>query len=426
MASDGTALARDRPSGYDMLGTVRTIKMAFSGQVAVVGGGPSGLVAAIALAGAGVETLLFAPPPPGPDRRTTALLDGSVRTLETLGIWSAITPQTAPLARLRLVDGTRRLIRAPEVLFNAGELGLEAFGYNIENELLRSALWTAAAKLPALRMVEKSVTEVIPGSESVTLHAGARAELVRLVVAADGRNSICGKAAGIATTKRNFPQVALTMNLSHSRPHKNISTEFHTETGPFTLVPLPGDRSSLVWVVDPEEAQALIALDDAALAEEIERRAHSILGAMRIESARGSFPLSLDLAERFGASRIALVGEAGHLLPPIGAQGLNLGIRDAATIAELVTDAVRSGDDPGSDEVLAEYEARRRPDVKKRALAVEYMNRSLLSDFLPVHALRGLGLDLASRFGFVRRALMQEGLGPRNESAPRLARGETL
>jgi 2-octaprenyl-6-methoxyphenol hydroxylase len=127
-----------------------------------------------------------------------------------------------------------------------------------------------------------------------------------------------------------------------------------------------------------------------------------------------------------GAQRIALVGEAGHLLPPIGAQGLNLGIRDAATIAELAVDAMRDDDDPGSEQVIADYEARRQPDIKKRALAVEYMNRSLLTDFIPVHALRGLGLELASRFSPVRRMLMQEGLGPRNDEAPRLMRGEAL
>jgi 2-octaprenyl-6-methoxyphenol hydroxylase len=260
----------------------------------------------------------------------------------------------------------------------------------------------------------------------VTIRAGAREERAQLVVAADGRRSICRAAAGIETTRREFPQTAVTMNLRHARPHQSISTEFHTESGPFTLVPLPGNRSSLVWVVTPGEAGALLALDDAELAREAERRAHSILGRMDLDGPRGQFPLAIEVAVRFADRRIALVGEAGHVLPPIGAQGLNLGIRDAATIAELVADARRVGSDIGSGAVLHDYEARRRPDVRRRALAVELMNRSLLTDFLPVHALRGLGLELASRFGFVRGAMMREGLGPRGDGAPRLARGEVL
>jgi 2-octaprenyl-6-methoxyphenol hydroxylase len=248
-----------------------------------------------------------------------------------------------------------------------------------------------------------------------------------LIVAADGRNSLCRSAAGIATSRRAFPQTALALSLRHRRSHQNISTEFHTETGPFTLVPLEGDmRSSLVWVVRPHEADAFLALSDAELGREAERRAHSMLGAMAVDGGRGSFPIAVEIAERLAARRIALIGEAGHVLPPIGAQGLNLGIRDAATVAELVADARRIGDDVGGDVLLEDYESRRRPDVRRCAVAVELMNRSLLTDFLPVHALRGFGLDVASRFGFARRALMRQGLGPFEDDAPRLARGEAI
>jgi len=387
---------------------------AHTAEVAVVGGGASGLIAAIALAQAGVETILFAPPA-GADRRTTALLDGSVRTLKTFGVWPALAAQAAPLTRLRVVDATRRLIRAPEVTFDAGELGLDAFGFNVENDLLQRALRAAAARHPALRIIESAVNLVSPDHDTVVLKTGDRKDRVQLAIGADGRNSICRRAAGIETRRREFPQVALTMNLRHSRPHGNVSTEFHTESGPFTLVPLPGDRSSLVWVADPDEARVLNAMDDAKLALEGERRAHSILGRMEIDGARGSFPLSIETADRLADKRIALVGEAGHLLPPIGAQGLNLGIRDAATIAEIVADARRAGEDVGGDGVLSAYVERRRSDVRSRALAVEWMNRSLLTDFLPVHAARGFGLELASRFGFLRRALMREGLGPSGE-----------
>ncbi|HEY7460008.1 MAG TPA: UbiH/UbiF family hydroxylase [Xanthobacteraceae bacterium] len=395
-------------------------------EIAVVGGGPSGLVAAIALAQAGLKTVLFAPRPSHPDRRTTALLDGSVRILKSLGVWAALESKSAPLARLRLVDATRRLIRAPEVLFDAAELGLDAFGHNVENELLRASLRDAVAGAKGLRIIEASVEAVDPKGSSVALRANGTDERVALVVAADGRGSLCRRAAGVHMERREFAQTALAINLRHTRPHQNVSTEFHTESGPFTLVPLPGERSSLVWVVETAEAEALLALADGDLSREIEQRAHSILGRMEIEGKRGSFPLTIEVARRFADKRIALVGEAGHVLPPIGAQGLNLGIRDAAMIAEIVADVRRGGGDPGGNGVMDAYEARRRPDVRTRALAVELMNRSLLSDFLPVHAARGLGLAIASRSAFLRRALMREGLGPRDESAPRLARGEAL
>jgi 2-octaprenyl-6-methoxyphenol hydroxylase len=400
--------------------------MKYSAEIAVVGGGPSGLVAAIALAHAGVDTVLFAPQSARPDRRTTALLDGSVRILKSLGVWPALEPRAAPLSRLRLVDATGRLIRAPEVTFEASELGLDAFGQNIENELLRRSLGAAAGGTQMLRIVEAAVEAIKHDGHSVILRANTREERVALVVAADGRHSICRAAAGIRMERREFPQTALALNLRHSRPHENTSTEFHTETGPFTLVPLPGDRSSLVWVVEPSEATALLALNDGDLSREVERRAHSMLGRMEIEGERGSFPLAIEVARRLADRRIALVGEAGHLLPPIGAQGLNLGIRDAATIAEIAADVRRAGGDAGGDETMKAYETRRRPDVRARALAVELMNRSLLSDFLPIHAMRGFGLELAARIGFVRRALMREGLGPRDASAPRLARGEAI
>jgi 2-octaprenyl-6-methoxyphenol hydroxylase len=232
------------------------------------------------------------------------------------------------------------------------------------------------------------------------------------VIAADGRNSVCRRAAGIEVDRRELPQTALALTLRHRRPHENISTEFHTESGPFTLVPLPGDRSSLVCVVEPDEAEALMALDDAALSLEIERRAHSILGRMEVEDGRAAFPLGFSIAEQFAARRIALVGEAGHVLPPIGAQGLNLGIRDAATIAGLVAEARRQGEDPGGDALIETYDRKRRGDVRSRALAVDWMNRSLLSDFLPLQFAKGAGLHLASRTGRLRRFLMREGMGP--------------
>jgi 2-octaprenyl-6-methoxyphenol hydroxylase len=394
-----------------------------SAEVAVIGGGPAGLVAAIALATAGVDTLLIAPPAE-PDHRTTALLAGSVTALETLGVWPACVPHAAPLRTIRLIDATQRLIRAPEVLFTAAEIGLDAFGYNIENRHLIAALEARAVELKLARIADAAVS-ITPDAAGVSIkHTDGEAR-VRLVIGADGRRSLSRSTAGIETTQRVYPQTALTLNLGHARSHDDASTEFHTERGPFTLVPLPGRRSSLVCVLDPVHAAELAAMDDAALSREIERRAHSLLGAMIVEPGRGIFPLAIETADSFARDRIALVGEAAHVVPPIGAQGLNLGLRDGATIAELVAEARRQNTDSGAPELLARYDAQRRADVTSRAIAVDLLNRSLLTDFLPAQGARGLSLYLVDRIGPLRRALMREGVAPA-ASQPRLMRGEMV
>src|SRR6185295_767140 len=190
-------------------------------------------------------------------------------------------------------------------------------------------------------------------------------------------------------------------------------------------VPLPGNRSSLVWVLEPEAADHLAGLDDSALADTIERASHSILGKLQVEPGRNMFPLRVATARRFADMRIALVGEAAHVLPPIGAQGLNLGLRDAATIAELAVAAHRDRRDPGGGDVISRYDRMRRIDVGSRTLAIDLLNRSLLSDFLPVQGARGLGLYLLDRIGPLRRAVMREGVAPA-ASQPRLMRGEAL
>jgi 2-octaprenyl-6-methoxyphenol hydroxylase len=392
----------------------------------VVGGGPAGLTAAIALAAGGIDSVLVGRRPSTPDNRTTALLAGSLDALTALGAWDYCAAQAAPLRTMRIVDDTGRLWRAPEVTFNAEEIGLEAFGYNIENRNLLAALERRARELAALTPIEADVAAIVPGERGavVTLTSGEMLS-AELVVGADGRHSLCRQAAGIGLEHHDYPQVALTLCLRHSRPHRDTSTEFHTATGPFTLVPLPDNRSSLVWVLDPIDADELATLDDAALAVEVERAAHSILGKMEVENGRGRFPLARARARRFAAKRVALVGEAAHVIPPIGAQGLNLGLRDAASIAELAVAAARAGRDIGGINVLVAYDRMRRSDIGSRSLAVDLLNRSLLSDFLPVQGTRGLGLYLIDKIGPLRRTVMREGVAPRS-TQPRLTRSETI
>jgi 2-octaprenyl-6-methoxyphenol hydroxylase len=398
-------------------------KESATADVAVVGGGPAGLISAIALKAAGVDVLLIGPAPEH-DHRTTALLAGSVTALATLGVWQACLPHAAALKTIRIVDDTRRLLRAPEVRFSAAEIGLDAFGYNIENRHLIAALSAHTEQLNIPR-VSATALEVAGDAAGVFIKLADGVARVRLVVGADGQRSLCRRAAGIGTNRRTYPQTALTLNLAHDRPHQDASTEFHTESGPFTLVPLPGRRSSLVCVLDPARATALSSMSDAELSAEIERRAHSLFGKMAVEPGRGVFPLAVETARSFARARVALVGEAAHVVPPIGAQGLNLGLRDVATLAEIVADARRQGLDIGSPAVLARYDAQRHADVTSRRIAVDLLNRSLLTDFFPVQSLRGLSLHLVDRVAPLRRALMREGVMPA-ASQPRLMRGEMV
>jgi 2-octaprenyl-6-methoxyphenol hydroxylase len=385
---------------------------AVSQGCAVIGGGPAGLTAALALSHFKVPTTLVARRPATIDNRTTALLAGSVAALEALDVWQACRVHAAPLRVMRIADDTRRLWRAPEVRFEADEIGLPAFGWNIENAHLIAALWERVGATPGLVHVDAAASsiEIAASGVTVTPADGAPFE-VALAIGADGRHSLCREAAGIAVRDRTTPQVALTYIMSHSRLHHDISTEFHTEHGPFTVVPLPGNRSSIVCVVAPREAERLAEMSGAALDAEIERRCHSILGKVEVEPGHGAFPLMVATAARAAAQRVALVGEAAHVFPPIGAQGLNLGLRDAVTIAEVAGE-VAPGGDLGADAVTAEYERRRRADIGSRVLAVEILNRSLLSDLLPVQGLRGLGLYALDRVGILRRALMREGVAP--------------
>ncbi|MDX3970120.1 MAG: UbiH/UbiF family hydroxylase [Bradyrhizobium sp.] len=382
-------------------------------DTAVIGGGPAGLAAAIALAQAGARTALVARRVPYADNRTTALLGASVDLLEGLDVWPRCKDKAAALEVMRLVDDTGRLFRAPEVRFSCHEIGLDAFGYNIDNRSLMLALEERAGELPNLVRFDDEAESVVIEADDVAVRAASGQFLsARLVVGADGRHSLCREAAGIEVTRRELNQTALTFNVGHARPHRNVSTEFHTPHGPCVFVPLPGERSSVVWVSAPAEAERLRGLSDEELSAAIERQSHSILGRMTVEPGRNLFPLAIERPRSFGRDRIALVGEAAHVVPPIGAQGLNLGLRDAADIARLANDAIASGQDPGADEILKRYDRARRPDILSRTFAIDIANRSLLNDFLPLQPVRAVGMHLLGAIGPLRRFAMREGLTP--------------
>jgi 2-octaprenyl-6-methoxyphenol hydroxylase len=396
-----------------------------SADILVAGAGAAGLAASIALADAGFSVVCAGHVDRRANGRTLALFEASLRFLTALGVWPRLRAKSAPIEKIRMIDATGARLAAPEAFFSAREIGLAAFGANIENDVLVETLADHAAAYPGLSRVETLLEDLHYGADKVdATTADGRRIAAKLVVAADGRASRARAEAGLAARSWTYPQVALTALLSHQRPHRNISTEFHTRSGPCTLVPLhplegAPHRSSLVWLMAPQQAERRRGLDDQEFAREVAGQVDHLLGPMATGGARGCFPMAGMSADKLAGHRIALIGEAAHVFPPLAAQGLNLSLRDCAALVEILEDARDRGEDIGSIRALGAYGKARRNDIFWRTNGIDLLNRSLLVDALPVDILRGAGLFAFAMIGPLRRAIMREGVVPHG-ALPRL------
>ncbi len=390
-------------------------------DVIVAGGGPAGLAAACLIASINKKVALVSGRPASEaDPRTVALMQPAINLLTHLGVWPAdLVAHSAPLRRLRLVDDLKGAVSAPHLMFDANELGgSEPFGWNIPLARLVPALDESAANL-GVSIIPLEVVEFSVAQDLAIVRLGDGNSLsAPLVVAADGRNSRIRQAAGIGVVEWAYDQATIATSFAHSAPHRDTSTEYHRAGGPFTTVPLPGFRSGLVWMERPERAAELMALGDEALATEIQLATHGELGRISDIGSRRLFPMRGMRAKELAAARLMLVGEAAHVVPPIGAQGLNMSFRDAAEAHDII----HKFSDPGSPDAIAFYKTARAADIVPRQAAIDLMNRSLLADLALVNGARAAALAAIGNFGPFRRFAMRRGMRPAG-ALPSVMRG---
>jgi 2-octaprenyl-6-methoxyphenol hydroxylase len=407
-------------------------------DVIIVGAGMPGATLALGLAAAGLTPVLIDPAPFEAqcaetfDGRASAIAFSAFRQWRALGAAPFLEPHAQPIEQILVTDGRRpgAATRSPSPIFlrfDAAEIadrsGGEPLGYMIENRHIRAGLARAVAEAGIAVLAPAKVVAIAAGdpASSVALADGRRLT-APLVVGADGRGSLARRAAGIETFGWGYAHTAVVATLAVEHDHDGVAYEHFMPSGPFAVLPLTDRRVSLVWTEAPHRAAALAAASEAAFEALLARRLGPYLGRARIEGPRFSYPLGLQIAERLTAPRLALVGDSGHAIHPIAGQGLNLGLKDAAALVEVVSEAARLGEDIGAPTVLERYERWRRLDTIAVAAATDGFNRLFGAGAAPVRFVRGLGVAAVNRFGPARRLFMTEAGGALGD-LPELLRG---
>ncbi|AWB49018.1 UbiH/UbiF family hydroxylase [Gemmobacter aquarius] len=393
-------------------------------DILISGGGVAGLTAAAAFGSAGFSVVIVDPEPPvtsmeaeGADLRSTAFLQPSIPVLQAAGLWDRLAPFAAPLQVMRIIDAggenpEPRIVKD----FDAADISDQPFGWNLPNWLLRREMSARLADLPNVSFRPGLATTALLTRESealATLSDGTRLR-ARMVIGADGRNSFVREALGIAVKTTRYGQKALAFAVTHPIPHKNISTEIHRSGGPFTLVPLP-DRngmpcSAVVWMETGPNAQRLAALPVAEFEAEMNTRSCHVLGPLTLISRRSLWPIITQSAACMSGERTALMAEAAHVLPPIGAQGLNMSIADLNALLSLAT---ANRDDIGSAPMLDAYHRARHLDITTRITGIDALNRASMMGGQALRDLRATALDALYSVAPLRKTLMRAGLGVR-------------
>lgn len=393
-------------------------------DIAIIGTGPVGLITAIALAKeTNFQINLFGLKPDekflAKDTRTTAFMAPSIILLENCSIWSDCKKNASPLKHLRMIDDCGSLIRAPDCHFSSQELDMPYFAQNIPNSDLNKALIKMISEENKITWIEtEAVTNIENNKDNVLITTSEeKTHSADYCIGADGRNSICRQATSIETSKWDYDQTAIACAFTHSEPHKATSTEIHRTTGPMTLIPLEENRSSLVWSLTPKEASRITALDDDEFSRLLYENSHAILGEITSVEPRKAFPITGLKLDKFAENRIALVGEAAHVIPPIGAQGMNLGLRDAAHLIDILKNA------PSNHDLIAkitdEYNKSRKTDIMSRTFVIDMLNKSLLLNNISLRSIRTAGLTILRNSKSMRQMIMQQGLGEK-QSLPEL------
>ena len=408
--------------------------MDFDHDIAIIGGGLNGPALALALSRAGLRVAVIDAQPAQTfenaafDGRAYALALTSVRLMEGIGIWPDIADDAQPMLEIKVTDGRAGTGPSPMFMhFDHAEIEEGPMGQMVEDRHLRRALLKAAAADPAITMMNDTrVTgqSVAPTGITLTLEGGKTLR-ARLAVGADGRGSGTAERAGIKRIAWSYGQTALVCVVDHEKPHHGIAHQFFMPPGPLAILPLTGNRSLIVWSEASANAAAINALPDAQYLEVLRPRFGSFLGELSLTGPRYSYPLGLSLAHSMTASRVALLGDAAHGVHPIAGQGLNAGLRDVAALAEVISDAVRRGEDPGNDAVLARYQEWRRFDNASLALATDSFNRLFSNDNALLRLARDLGMAAINALPGLRRTFIREAAGLTGE-LPRLMRGKPL